>query len=99
MLDFCWPLGWEGWREEAELIQSLLPFLLVWMALLMLYCTGVAMLGGSHCSGMGEMPFSDSGCALPEGNVAKPHLTCFYFFLALFILITLFYFFSLPEHL
>lgn len=53
----------------------------------MLYCTGVATLGGSHCSSVGEMAFSDSSGALPEGNVAKPHLACFYFFLALFILL------------
>lgn len=86
MLDFYWPVEWEGWREGAKLLQPLLPFLLVWMALLMLYCTGVAALGGSHCSSMGEMPFSDRGCALPEGNVAKPHLACFYFFIVLFIL-------------
>lgn len=84
---------------REPLIQSLLPFLLVWMALLMLYCTGVAVLGGSHCSSMGEVPFSDSGCALPKGNVAKPHLACFYFFLALFILLlSLFVYLPLPEH-
>lgn len=96
MLGFCWAVGWEGWCEGAKLTQPLVPFLLVWMALLMLYCTGVALLGGARCRSMGEMPFSDSSCALPQGSVAKPHLACFYFFLALFILLLyLFYFFPL----
>lgn len=78
---------------REPLIQSLLPFLLVWMALLMLYCTGVAVLGGSHCSSMGEVPFSDSGCALPKGMLPSHTLLAFisfllylfYYFLYLFI--------------
>lgn len=72
------------------------------MALLTLYCTGVATLGGSHCSSVGEMtavvPFQremlQSHTLLAFISFLLYLFYCFIYFIASFIL----FFFPLPKH-